>query len=144
MGASIDLRKAHLVRQHGDLTAVYSWLNDERAMFLIPSARKQAPWYVLCESAAYTWAEGDGEASPQAIARKGSKVCEVLGIDSSPTNVRRVIGIILDGLPDLIRMPSSPPKEQHRQSFGQMILRADGQEIAGQDIRLDKDVAEYA
>ena len=143
MGASIDLRKAHLVRQHGDLTAVYSWLNDERAMFLIPSVRQRAPWYVLCESAAHMWAGADGNASIQAIALKGSKVCQVLGIDSTPTNVRRVIGIILDGIPDLVRMLSAPDPEKHKVSFGQMQLRADGEVIAREDIRLEKDGASY-
>lgn len=143
MSASIDLRKAHLSRVHGDITVVFSWLNDERAMFLIPSHRKGAPWYVVMESAAFTW-DDTSKANVAQVARKASKACEVLGIEPSPTNCRRIAGIIIDGLEDLIRMPSSPPVEHFATSFGHMELRANGRAIAGQDIRLEKEGIEYA
>lgn len=51
MSTTIDTRKAHLVRQHGDLTAIYTWINDERALVLVPTYRPGAPWYVVMESA---------------------------------------------------------------------------------------------
>ena len=31
MPVSLDLRKAHKVRRHGDLLAIYTWVNDARA-----------------------------------------------------------------------------------------------------------------
>lgn len=142
MPASIDLRKAHLSRVHGDITVIFSWINDERAMFLIPHLRKGAPWYVVCESAAYTWDDMDANNIP-VVVQKATKACEVLGIEPSPWNCRRVAGMIIDGLPDLIRMPSSPPTEYHRASFGNMELRANGQVIASEDIRIEKDGATY-
>lgn len=142
MPASIDLRKAHLSRVHGDITVIFSWLNDERAMFLIPHLRKGAPWYVVCESAAYTWDDMDAKNIPLVIA-KATKACEVLGIEPSHWNCRRIAGMVIDGLPDLIRMPSSPPAEYYRPSFGSMELRADGEVIAAEDIRIEKDGATY-
>jgi hypothetical protein len=30
MPVSLDLRKAHKVRRHGDLLAIYTWVNDAR------------------------------------------------------------------------------------------------------------------
>ena len=143
MPATIDLAKAHTSRVHGDITVIFSWINDERAMVLVPHLRKGAPWYVVMESAAYTWDDEDANNIPLVVA-KATKACEVLGIEPSPWNCRRIAGMIIDGLPDLIRMPSKPPAEYHRASFGHMELRADGEVIAADDIRIEKDGAEYA
>jgi hypothetical protein len=137
MPATIDTRRAHLVRQHGDLTAIYTYVNDERAIVLVPSRRPGAPWFVVCESAAYTWDDSDPRYVGD-VARKALKACDVLGLEPTPTNARRVASIIIDGLPDLIRMPSAPGPEHYRGSFGRMELRADGQTIAEQDIRIEK------
>jgi hypothetical protein len=137
MGATLDLRKAHLSRQHGDLTAIYTWINDERAMVLLPTYRTGAPWYVVCESAAYKYDD------PAYLARQCVTACEVLGIEPSTPNWSRVASIIHEGLPELIRMPSAPLPEYLRGSFGHMELRADGQVIAGEDIRIEREGAAY-
>ena len=142
MPVSIDLSKAHLSRVHGDITAIFSWLNDERAMFLIPHLRKGAPWYVVMEGAAHTWDDHDPGNIPTVVS-KSTKACEVLGIEPNPSNCRRIAGIIIDGLPDLIRMPTSPPIEYHRATFGRMELRANGEPIAGEDVRVEKEGATY-
>jgi hypothetical protein len=142
MPATIDLTKAHLSRVHGDIAAVFSWLNDERAMFLIPHLRKGAPWFVVMESAAFSWDDHD----PRNIAnvvQKSAKACEVLGIEATPINCRRIAGIVIDGLPDLIRMPSKPPAEFYSASFGRMELRANGEALAGEDIKVEKEGVTY-
>lgn len=143
MPATIDLNKAHLSRVHGDITVIFSWLNDERAMFLIPHLRKGAPWYVVMEGAAYTWDDSDPK-NVAAVASKAVKACEVLGLEPSPTNCRRIAGMVIDGLEDLIRMPSSPPVEYFKSSFGALELRANGKAIAGEDIRVEKEGVSYA
>jgi hypothetical protein len=137
MPASIDTRKAYRVRQHGDITVIYTWVNDERALVLVPSYRPGAPWYVVMDSAAYTWDDSDPSNVPT-VARKAAKACEVLGLEPTAQNSMRVAGIIIDGLPDLIRMPPAPAPDYHAASFGHLELRADGQAIGGQDIRLEK------
>lgn len=142
MPATIDLRKAHQSRIHGDIAVIFSWINDERAMFLVPHLRPGAPWYVVAESAAYTWDDSDRKNVP-IVAKKATKACEVLGIEPSPWNIRRIAGMIVDGLPDLIRMPSKPPTEYFKSSHGQMLLRADGVPIAGEDIRVEKEGVTY-
>ena len=105
MPACIDLRKAHLHRQHGDLLAVYTWINGERCLVLIPAFRPKAPWYVVMESAAYQYDD------PAYLARQCVKACEVLGIEPTRANWVRVGTIINEGLPDLYRMPSEPVRE---------------------------------
>lgn len=142
MPATIDTRKAHLTRQHGDITAIYTWVNDERAMVMVPTFRAGAPWFIVMESAAFTW-DDENPRNVQEVVRKSMKACEVLGIEPTPVNCRRIAGIVIDGLPDLIRMPSSPPAEFHRASFGRMELRAGGTPIAGEDIRVQKEGVTY-
>ncbi len=143
MPASIDTRKAHLTRQHGDLTVIYTWVNDQRAMVLLPHLRPGAPWFIVMESASYSWDDSDRRNIPNVV-KKSMKACEVLGIEGSPHNCRRVAGIIIDGLPDLIRMPHAPEKEYHRASFGNLLLKADGVPMASEEIRVEKEGVTYA
>jgi hypothetical protein len=68
----------------------------------------------------------------------------VLGIEPSKSNWVRVATIINEGLPDLITMPSAPERELMKASVGEMKLLADGAQIAGEEIRLEKDLVTYA
>ena len=133
MAATIDTRKAHLVRRHGDLTAIYTWINDERALVLVPTFRPGAPWYIVLESAAFKY---DDTAY---LAKQCVVACDVLGIEPSRPNWTRVATIINEGLPDLIRMPSAQPPEYEKAAIGAMKLMADGKQIAGEDIHLEKE-----
>ena len=143
MSATLDPRKAFLTRRHGDLLAVYSWVNDERALILLPAHRAGAAWYVVMESAAYSW-DDSNPANVPAVAAKALKACEVLGIEPTPRNAQRVAAIVIDGLPDLIRMPAAPPAELHDASIGRLTLRADGRTLTEQDLRPEKGGATYA
>lgn len=132
MPVTLDPRKAHLTRQHGDLVAALTWVNDERALVLLPAYRPGAPWYVVCESAAWRYDD------PAHLATQCVKACEVLGLEPSRSNWVRVATIIHETLPDLIRMPAAPLPELRNSSVGAMTLRADGQVLAQQDIRLER------
>jgi hypothetical protein len=95
------------------------------------------------ESAAYSW-DDSNPANVPAVAAKALKACEVLGLEPTPRNARRVAAIVIDGLPDLIRMPAAPPAELHDTSIGRMTLRADGRTLAEQDLRPENGGATYA
>ena len=137
MGVSLDLTKAHSSRHHGDILAIYTWMNDERALILIPAYRKNTPWFILCESAAYRYDD------PIYLARQARKAAEVLGMEESTSTWANIATIIHDGLPDLIRMPSSPPKEYSRAAYGTMEVREDGKTIAQQDMRFETEGTSY-
>lgn len=131
MSASIDLSKAWLSRQHGDILAIYSWINDERALYLIPSVRGRAPWFVVCESAAYLYDD------PIYLAKMARKAADVLGLgDMAWFSLAKIIH---EGLPDLVRMPSRQPPELMRGAIGSMQLRADGKVVVEQDVRLERE-----
>jgi hypothetical protein len=138
MGATLDPRKAHLVRQHGDILAIYTWVNDERALVLMPAHRKPgSPWFVVCESAAYRYD------NPHYLAQQAKKAAEVIGMDETTDTWFKVATIIIEGLGDLIRMPHAPDKELMSSAIGQMQIRADGESMVARDIVLEKDEPEY-
>jgi len=137
MSATIDTAKAHLTRRHGDIYAVFTWVNDQRAMVLIPANRPGAPWYIVMESASFEYD------NPNELQRRAMKACDVLGIEPSRPNWFRIAKIIHEGLPDLIRMPSAPEPEYLKGAVGQMILKEGGKIIAGEDIRIEKEGAIY-
>lgn len=137
MPATIDTRKAHLTRKHGDIYAIYSWVNDQRALILVPANRPGAPWYIVMESASFEYDD------PHELQRRSIKACEVLGIEPSRPNWFRVAKIIHDGLPDLVRMPSAPEPEYLKGAIGQMIVREGGKILGGDDIRVEKEGVSY-
>lgn len=136
-GINLDLRKTWLTRQHRDIIAVYAWVNDERALILIPAYRKGAPWYIVLESAAYKYDD------PAYLAKQCVKACEVLGIEGSKPNWVRVATIINEGLPDLVRMPSAPPVEKSEQSFGELKVMEDGKQVGSEEIKVEKTGVNY-
>ena len=144
MTVSIDTRKAHLTRTHGDVTAIYTWVNDKRALVLAATYRPGnqfvagAPIYVVLEENAHAYDD------PIQLAHTARKASQVLGLNESTKSWVKIATIIHEGLPDLIRMPSAPPVEYHKGAFGNMQLLADGQLMAAQDLQIEKSGAEYA
>lgn len=127
MGITINTARAHKWRADGEVTQLLTWINDERAMVLVPTYRKGGPWYVLMESAAYECL------TPAGLARKAIKAAEVLGLD---TAAPKIGGMIESWLDDLVTMPSAPEAELSRASYGQLTARADGHIIGGEEVRV--------
>jgi hypothetical protein len=123
--------------------AVWSWINDGRALFLIPRHRAKAPWFVVLEQAAHEWNDQDQTMVMMVIAR-AVKACDVLGIEPTPRNARRIIGIVNDALPELVSMPSAPPVEFKPGSLGSVLLRENGVVIGGEEIRAEDEGVTYA
>ncbi len=133
MSVQLDPRKAHQAHVIGDILAILTWVNDERALVLMPAHRAQgSPWFIVCESASYKYDD------PRYLARQSVKAAEVLGMDETTSTWIRVADIIMNYLPDLIRMPSAPPPEKIAgSSFGELKLKADGQLLHSEDMVLD-------
>jgi hypothetical protein len=140
LGVSLDLRKAWRWQRQGDLMVVLTWVNDERALVLMPAIRRQSGWYVVLESAAYLWGvdHASSEVSKPAMlhaVRQAHVACEMLDMEPSKMNRGRVISVITSWIPDLCRMPSEPVQEFGGASFGEIVLRADGKPLAAEAIR---------
>lgn len=138
MPASINLNEAFLSRVHGDLTTIYTWVNDERAIVIVPYLRKGAPWFVVCESALPNYN------NERMACEKGILACNVLGIEPSIQNAMRIIRLVVDGTSDLIRMPGAPPPKLSKATFGEIKAKLNGKELASEAIRLPDLGATYA
>ena len=126
MGITINTAKAHKWRANGEVTQLLTWVNGERAMVLLATHRKGSPWYVLMDSAAWECLQ------PQGLALKAVKAAEVLGLESAAPHIG---GMIESWLDDLVTMPSAPETELSKATYGQLIARADGQVIGGDELR---------
>lgn len=139
MAACIDLRKAHLHRRHGDLLAIYTWINGERALVLLAAQRPKSPWYVVMDSAAYLYDD------PAYLARQCARACEVLGMEPSRANWVRVASIIHEGLPDLLQMPSEPSWQREKRQFGELVARERGGAVLAREaLTIEDRGVEYA
>ena len=137
LGVSLDLRKAAFHRLHGDILAVYTWVNEERALVLLPAHRSPgSPWYIVCESSAWKYDD------PGYLAKQSAKAASVLGMDETQSTWLRIATIIHEGLPDLIRMPPAPEPELGAPR-GSLTLLEDNKIIAKEDIRFEQTTAEY-
>jgi len=126
MSVTINTAQAHAVRVLGDFTVIFTWVNGERAIVLLPTHRRGAPWFVVCESAAWRYAD-----DPRYLARQSVKAAEVLGMDGQAA---RIGGLIHDHLTDLRRMPPQPEPGKGV-VLGEAVVRANGQVIGGHEVR---------
>lgn len=136
MPACLDLEKVHLRRQHGDLLAVYTWMDGERALFIIPAHRSPAPWFVVMESAAYLYDD------PHYMARMCPQAARHLGLADDKPTWARLATIINEGLPDLIQMPSEPDWEARKKTaaMGVMSVRAEGEVVHQEDLVMPQEL----
>lgn len=124
MPACIDLEKVHLKRQHGDLLAIYTWIDGERALIIMPTYRLKSPWFVVMESAAYLYDD------PAYMAKRCPEAVRFMGLEDNRANWVRLATIINEGLPDLVLMPSEPNwKKSEARQLGEIKLMADGQVV---------------
>lgn len=140
MPVTINLAKAWKHQQHGDIVAVLTWINDSRALVLLPAHRRDAGWYVVDESAAWRWGVDHADADVRSEARKhvawqSSVACMQIGIEATTRNRARVANIVTGWLPDLVRMPTSPLPELGP-ARGEITLKLDGQVVREEEVRL--------
>lgn len=152
MPASLDLRKAHKHQRHGDIVVVLTWVNDSRALVLLPAHRTDAGWYIVDESAAWRWGVDHPDAYARRIAlahaaQQSAIACDMLGIEPTLRNRARITSIIAGWIPDLIRMPSAPePEFLPNVTQGEIVLKVDGQVMREEEIKVEDTagVATYA
>lgn len=109
--------RAWLQRVKGDIVCSFQWLQlDELdpdapipCMCLFPTVRRmETGAYVIPQRNAYAYATNRGGPTPALLA-SAFQAAQDLGFFPDKTTVTRVMDIVLEGLPDLIRMPSEQP-----------------------------------
>lgn len=105
----------------------------------MPARRQHAPArFVVCESAAWKYSD------PAYLAQQARRAAQALGMDETQSTWLRIATIIIEGIPDLIRMRSAPDPELLPGSAGEINLSVDGEQVTSTDIRVEKAVARYA
>lgn len=108
MGIMLGGDKARFVRVLGDLTISGQYVNDEPALVLWPSHRRDGVTpVVICLSVAFKYNE------PAYLVRQSAHFARLMGFSDDPANVHRIAGVINDHLLDLIDMPPEPKELVH-------------------------------
>jgi len=107
--------RSWLQRIKGDIVICFQWLQipDKRepqaCMVLFPAMlRLDGGAYVIPQDNAYEYVKSDGTPTPYLMAA-AYNAAQTLGFFPDQSTVFRIVDIIADGLPDLIKMPSSMP-----------------------------------
>lgn len=134
--ACIDTSKAHLHRTHGDLTAIYTWINGERCIAILQHTLARPPTFVVMESNAYQYD------NPIYLKQSALNACRFLRLNPA-LNWFRIAKIIHDGLPDLISMPTEPSWERKKREYGELVVKHEGKEIAREALVIEDKGPEY-
>ena len=112
---SLGGERAWLQRTKGDLCISYEWLDTgkqdpEACMCLFPTTLKRdAGAYAIPQGSAHEYATSDGNPTSH-LMTAALKALVTLGyLHTDKAAWQRIVDAILEGLPDLIRMPSDQP-----------------------------------
>lgn len=106
--------RAWLQRTKGDICISYEWLDvgkkePSACMVLFPTTLKMdAGAYAIPQDNAYEYADAKGNPT-QFLLVAAWNAAQTLGFFPDQSTVFRIVDIIVDGLADLIRMPSDQP-----------------------------------
>jgi hypothetical protein len=106
--------RAWLQRVKGDICITYQWLNTGKSepsacMVLFPiRAKMDGGAYAIPQENAYEYATAEGKATPYLMVA-AFNAAQSMGFFPDKSTVHRVVDAIIDGLSDLVRMPSEQP-----------------------------------
>lgn len=109
--------RAWLTRTIGEFVCSFQWLHRDdidpegphpcMCIFRGSRARDVVP-YVIPQRNAFAFADRDGNPTPHALGA-AFKACVTMGTFPANDTVRKLVDIIVEGIPDLIKMPSDQP-----------------------------------
>lgn len=106
--------RAWLQRVKGDICVSYQWLHvgkkePSACMTLFPTVMKMdGGAYAIPQDNAYEYADSSGNPTPFLMVA-AFNAAQTMGFFPDQSTVFRIVDIIVEGLPDLIRMPSEQP-----------------------------------
>lgn len=107
--------RAWMQRTTGDIVSSFQWLqlgdDPQACLCLFPAARHvDTAAYVIPQRNAHAYALSDGGATPALMACAFTAASH-MGMHPDKSTVHRIMDIVLDAIPDLIRMPSDQPAD---------------------------------
>jgi hypothetical protein len=110
--------RAWLKRTIGDFVCSFQWIDigeetPSACMALFPANRHMdVAAYVIPQRNAWAYADNRGEPTRDLVGAAFKAVVH-MGLFPDRMTVKRVIDIIVEGLPDLVKMPSEQPQSLH-------------------------------
>ena len=108
--------RSWLERTKGDIGIIFQWLEipgkkePQPVMALFPLILKlDGGAYVIPQDNAYEYADSKGEPTPYLLTA-AFNAAQTMGFFPDQSTVFRIVDIIVESLPDLIRMPSDQPE----------------------------------
>lgn len=132
-GIILGGQKARFTRRFGDIGVSYQYVNGERAMCLWPIHRPGAAAVIICDSAAYRYADD------RYLIEKSMEYADMWGDHASRYRAFQIAKIISEGLGDLVLLPPEPDTPDYAgpvvsPSGDTIEIKAGGKTIAHADL----------
>lgn len=127
---------AWLKRINHGLVSSYQWFNGEPAMFLYPAGKERGGAFVLPIDSAHQWVMSNGHPDLAHAIPVAMQAAKTMGLDTDKSTIRRIVDVIIDGIPDLLRMPPERPKtlDEPGVAIGEASIKLDGEVIHEREI----------
>lgn len=124
---------ARFTRRHGDIGVSYQYINGERAMCLWPIHRPGSPAVIICDSAAYKYADD------RYLIERSMEYADMWGDHASRYRAFQIAKIISEGLGELVMLPPEPEARDYSgqsaaPSGDSIEIKVGGETIATADL----------
>jgi hypothetical protein len=118
----------------GDITYEFKWVDGEPVMLIYKCVlNKNTPAYMIEMKDAHLFALSDGHATRQLLEKYCHDAAKALGSEHDKATIFRLIDVILDGVPILLKMPPEPKEQEiaNRPSSGndELSIKIDGKTV---------------
>ena len=98
-------------QKFGDVVAEYTYIEGRPSMILYrPGPTERTRAFVMDMRDAHKYADSKTGGPSKTLFMDSVQAANTIGLTADKYSIKRIMDIILDGLPDLVKMPPSPPK----------------------------------
>lgn len=133
-------KTAWRVRRVGPMVLSYQWLDGKPAMFVYPENRPEG-YGALCIplDSAHLWAKADGYPHLEHAIPTAMRAAPTMGVGVSKPGIHMIVDAVLEGIPDLLRMPPEPPRRPKASPvLGELAIKEGGRTISEREITADE------
>lgn len=121
-------------RVTGDIVSEFKWVDGEPVMLIYKRVLgNNTPAYMIEMADAHLFALSSGAPSKALLGKLCHEAARAIGSEHDKATIFRLIDVIMDGLPDLLRMPPEPKEHEiaNRPSSGndEMSIKVNGQTV---------------
>lgn len=118
-------------RVTGDIVSEFKWVNGEAVMLIYKRVLgKNTQAFMIEMKDAHRFALSNGNATKELLSDLSHQAAKAVDSEFDKATIMRIIDVILDGIPDLLRMPPEPKvlEVANRPSSGhdELEIRVDG------------------